>query len=202
MQFFWGTLVADLQNCQALTALIACRQRASAMLSGLCVLIGLTFASFPEDHAEWMTWSRVLMNVMRAILPENPDYGRFGSGIGLEFLTLAILLSPNSLQRMLSSKYLLFLGKMSFAIYLLHGALLRTILVWMLYGIRTSHKNMDGELITRKLTFPGGWILLAWQIIWLPMVYMLASLWTAYVDPWFDRLTSTLVDQITLKVFV
>lgn len=201
MQFFWGTLLADLQNHDAVNALIGSRPRASAVFSGLFILIGLTFASFPEDHAEWMTWSRLLLNFMRPILPGNPDFPRFGSGLGLNFITLGILFSPSHLQRALSSKYLLFFGKMSFAVYLLHGSLLRTTLVWMLFGVHTlpDHEDAAGIMAKTRLTFPGGLALIAWQIVWLPMLYGLAYLWTNHVDPWCDRLTNKLVDYVRLE---
>lgn len=201
MQFFWGTLLADLQHDDAATTLVASHPRASALLSGASVLVGLTFASFPEAHAEWMTWSRLLMAAMRPVLPGNPDYARFGSGIGLEFVTLGVFLSPGVLQRGLASRALLFFGRMSFAVYLLHGALLRTALVWMLYGVRArpEHEDADGFMVPTRLAYPGDWALVAWQVVWLPMLYGLASLWTAHVDPWCDRVTNKLVDCVRLE---
>lgn len=202
MQFFWGTLLADLQNHDAITALIASRPRASAVLSGVCMFIGLLVASFPEAHAEWMTWSRVLMDTMRAILPGNPDFPRFGSGLGLELITLSILLSPSILQKALASKYLLFFGRMSFAVYLLHGPLLRTTLVWMLYGVHTLPDHEDpalGLMVPTRLKFPGDLALIAWQLVWLPMLYGLANLWTVYVDPWCDRMTNKLVEYVKFE---
>lgn len=203
MQFFWGTLLADLQNNDAVTALIASRTRTSAILSILFILIGLTFASFPEVHAEWVPWSRHLMDVMSNILPgAAPDYPRFGSGLGLECLTLGILLSPSVLQRALASKYLLFFGRVSFAVYLLHGPLLRTTLVWMMYGVHELPPHEDpatGALVPTPFTYPGHLTLLAWQVVWLPMVYGLAILWTNYVDPWCDRMTNKLVEHVWLE---
>lgn len=200
MQFFWGTLLADLQNHTPTTQFIADRARLSQVLSFTLVLIGLTFASYPEGHAEWMTWSRVLLNVMRPVLPDNPDFPRFGSGIGLEFVALGILLSP-WLQRLLSSRYLLFLGRMSFAVYLLHGPLMKSTLVWMLYGVQLlpDHENEQGEMVITRLKYPGNLTLIAWQFVWLPMVYGIAHLWMAHVDPWCDRMTNKLVDYVKLE---
>ncbi|CAN8105421.1 unnamed protein product [Discula destructiva] len=199
MQFFWGVLIADLQNSDTVAAILARRQRSCAIISGLLVFIGLTFASFPEANAEWMTWSRVMINSLRPILPENPDFPRFASGIGLEFLTLGILLSP-SLQQLLSSRPLLFLGRMSFAVYLLHGTLLKTTLCWMLYGVQTlpDHEDELGNMVVTRLRYPGNLTLFAWQIVWMPMLYGIASLWMAYVDPWCDRMTNKLVEYVKL----
>lgn len=199
MQFFWGTLIADLQNSDTAAALVTRRPRTCATLSGFLVFFGLTIASFPEGSAEWMTWSRIMLNLMRPILPANPDFPRFSSGIGLELITLGIVLSP-TLQRLLSSRYLLFLGRMSFAVYLLHGPLLKTTLVWMIYGVQTlpDHDDGNGNMVLTRLRYPGHMSLLAWQIVWLPMLYCIANLWMTYVDPWCERLTNKLVESVKL----
>lgn len=199
MQFFWGTLIADLQNSDTAAALLMRRPRISAVLSGVFVFWGLTFASFPESNAEWMTWSRFLMDSMRPILPRNADFPGFSSGIGLEFITFGIFLSP-MLQRLLSSKYLLFLGRMSFAVYLLHGTLLKTTLVWMLYGVQTlpDHEDQNGNMVQTRLRYPGHISLIAWQIVWLPMLYGIANLWMTYVDSWCERMTNKLVERVRL----
>lgn len=201
MQFFWGALLADVQNHDDITALIASRPRTSAILSGFFILGGLTLASFPEAHPEWMPWSQQLLTFMTAILPAEPDFARFGSGLGLELITVGIVLSPSLLQRALASRYLLFFGKMSFAVYLLHGPLLRTTLVWLLYGVHTlpDHKDEEtGLMAMTRLTYPGDATLLAWLVPWLPMLYGVAHLWTAYVDLWCDRITNRLVERVGL----
>ncbi|KUI56385.1 hypothetical protein VP1G_03666 [Cytospora mali] len=200
MQFFWGTLIADMQNHPPTTQIIADRPRLCRVLSFMLVFIGLTFSSFPEGHAEWMTWSRILLKIMKPILPDNPDFPRFGSGIGLELIALGILLSP-WLQKVLSSRYLLFLGRMSFAVYLLHGPLMKSTLVWMLYGIQVlpDHENDQGEMVITRLKYPGNMTLIAWQLVWLPMVYGIAHLWMAHVDPWCDRMTNRLVEYVRLE---
>lgn len=199
MQFFWGAFIADLQNHPSTSQFISDRPRLSKILSAAFVFIGLTFASFPEGHAEWMTWSRILLDFMRPILPENPDFPRFASGIGLEFIALGVLLSP-PLQRLLSGRYLLFLGRMSFAVYLLHGPLMKTTLVWMLYGVVVppDHENDKGEMEMTRLKYPGNLALIMWQFIWLPMLYCVANFWMAYVDPWCERVTNRLVEYVTL----
>ncbi|KAL1850741.1 hypothetical protein Daus18300_012819 [Diaporthe australafricana] len=199
MQFFWGTFIADLQNHPSTSQFISNRLRISKILSASLVFVGLVFASFPEGHAEWMTWSRLLLDFMRPILPDNPDFPRFASGIGLELISLGILLSP-WLQKLLSGRYLLFLGRMSFAVYLLHGPLMKTTLVWMLYGVQVppDHENDSGDMEMTRLSYPGNMALVMWQFVWLPMLYGIANLWMAYVDPWCERMTNRLVEYVTL----
>lgn len=200
MQFFWGTLLADLQNNDATTALIASRPLASGILSGVLISLGLTLASYPEAHAEWTGWSRAMMGALTPFAPNLNDLPRLSSGLGLELLSAGVLLSP-ALQRALSSRYLLFLGRMSFAVYLLHGPLMRTTLVWMLYGVQTppDKETVTGELVIARLTYPGHLSLIAWQLVWLPMLYGIAHQWMTHVDPWCDRMTNKLVEYVRLE---
>lgn len=203
MQFFWGVLFADIQNHDTIPALLASRPRTSALLSTVFVLLGLTFASFPEIHPEWMAWSRFLTNAMEVIRPSTlVDLPRLGSGLGLNFLTLGILFSPSVLQRALASKYLLFFGRLSFAVYLLHGPLLRTTLVWMLYGVHAPPEgqvDLYGIQMPAILMYPGNMTLLACLLVWLPMLFGLAHLWTVHVDTWCDRMTNRLVEHVRLE---
>lgn len=200
MQFFWGTLIADLQNHPLTTEFITNRPRFCKALAVLLILAGLTLASFPESHAEWMAWSRALLDIMTPILPDRPDFPRFASGLGLELIALGVLLSP-WLQGLLSSRYLLFLGRMSFAVYLLHGQLLKTTLVWMLYGVHVppDHEDDQGGMVITRVKYPGNLTLVAWQLVWLPLVYGIAHLWMTYVDPWCERMTNRLVEYVKLE---
>ncbi|KAK7739642.1 hypothetical protein SLS53_005609 [Cytospora paraplurivora] len=200
MQFFWGTLIADLQNHTPTTQFIIDHRRLTKTLSFILLLTGLTFASFPEGDPDWMPWSRTLLDIMTAMSPENPDYPRFASAIGLECAVLGILLNPG-FQKVLSSRSLLFLGRMSFAVYLLHGPLMRTTLVWMLYGVRVppDHANGVGGMELTRLVYPGHLSLFACLVVWLPMVYGVAHLWMMYVDAWCERMSNRLVEFVVLE---
>lgn len=200
MQFFWGTFIADLQNHAPITQFTTDHRRLTRTLSFILILTGLSFASFPEGHPEWMAWSRTLLDIMTAISPDNPDYPRFASAIGLECAALGVLLNP-WLQKVLSSRHLLFMGRMSFTVYLLHGPLMRTTLVWMLYGVRVppDHANGAGAMELTRLAYPGHLGLLACLVVWLPMVYGVAHLWMAYVDAWCERVSNRLVEWVVLE---
>lgn len=197
MQFFWGVFLSDLQNNEAAAALLNERRRLCRLLSAALLVFGFTIASFPEGHPEWMPWSQAQKNFMTPILPRRPDYPRFATGIGLEFITLGLHFNP-WLRDLLATRPLLWLGKQSFAVYLLHGPLIRTVLIWMLYGttMPPNVKNKEGKIVPGRLRFPGtaklGWSLL----IWIPMNYGAAMLWTGYVDPWCARMTERLVGRI------
>ncbi|XDG05073.1 hypothetical protein ABKA04_004688 [Annulohypoxylon sp. FPYF3050] len=199
MQFFWGVFLCDLQNHPPATEWLTRRARLSQVLAVVFLFLGLYVASFPEGHPEWATWSNYQFKVLRQILPKDPDFPRFASGIGLELITLGLHFSP-ALRDILSSKVLLWFGKQSFAVYLLHGPLLRSVLCWMVYGIRVPPPitNDKGETIHGTLMFPSGWRLMISLPFWIPLNYGAAMLWTGYVDPWCATLTEKIVGKVML----
>ncbi|KAI0123570.1 acyltransferase family-domain-containing protein [Xylariales sp. AK1849] len=197
MQFFWGVFLCDLQNHPTANDFIASRPRTCRLLATVFLLSGCFVASYPEGHPEWMAWSAWLHRLLVNILPKDPDFPRFGSGLGLELITLGIHFSP-FLKDVLSGKYLLWLGKQSFAVYLLHGPLLRWVLCWMVYGTRLPADiiNDNGEAVPGQLHFPGGYRLLMWLPIWIPLNYGVALMWTTYVDPWCAQITEQVVGHV------
>jgi len=194
---FWGVLVAELQF-EPTTARFIDQQRVLApILSAAFIFTGFYVASYPESHQEWMPWSDKMTHFLRPNLPKDPDFPRFTSGIGLVLGSLGIILSPR-VQEILSSKILLFFGKMGFAVYLLHGTLMKTVLAWMMYGfsIPADTKNDKGEVQITRIKYPGHTRLLTCLPFFLPLLYSLAYAWTQHVDPWCERMTNKLVEKI------
>lgn len=194
---FWGVLIAELQFEPATARFIDQQRILAPVLSAVLVFAGFYIASYPEQHAEWMPWSDNLTHFLKPNLPENPDMPRFASGIGLMLAAVGIVLSPR-LQEILSSRILLFFGKMGFAVYLLHGTLMKTILSWMLYGFNVPADHMDdkGELQITRMKYPGHQSLFLCLLFFFPILYSSAYAWTQYVDPWCERMTSKLVNYI------
>ncbi|KAH8668651.1 hypothetical protein BX600DRAFT_261418 [Xylariales sp. PMI_506] len=197
MQFFWGVFMCDLQNLPLANNFIASRRGMSMMIAGFFLFSGCFLASYPEGHHEWQSWSEWQHSLLVKIVPQNADFPRFGSGLGLVMITLGIHFSP-FIKDVLSSKYLLWLGKQSFAVYLLHGPLLRWLLCWMVYGTHLPPNvvNGEGQTVPGKLIFPGNYKLLIWLPIWIPLNYGVALLWTTYVDPWCAQLTEEIVSHV------
>ncbi|KAF4637797.1 hypothetical protein G7Y89_g273 [Cudoniella acicularis] len=198
MQFFFGAFLSDLSQHEAHIAWCQARKWPSRILSPIFIIFGLLLASYPEDHQEWMTWSQLMKDWSVWFFPENSQVPQFYSGVGLEFIALGIHFSP-SVKGILSHKHLLWFGKNSFAVYLLHGGLLRSILTWMFYGFTTPADVIfeDGHIEPGPpLNICGRARFWFWLPIWFIILYSLANLWTRYVDPWCARVTETLVKYV------
>ncbi|KAI0594220.1 acyltransferase family-domain-containing protein [Biscogniauxia sp. FL1348] len=200
MQFFWGVFLCDVQNHPSAIEWLTNRPNMSRILATIFLVLGLYVASYPEQHPEWATWSLHQFQVLKQIVPEKAEFPRYGSGIGLQLITIGLHFSPG-IRDVLSSKPLLWLGKQSFAVYLLHGPLLRSVLCWMVYGIHLPPDitNDQGQTVPGKLIFPSGWRLLISLPFWIPLNYGAAMLWTGYVDPWCAKLTEKIVGYIMLE---
>lgn len=200
MQVFFGAFLSELAQTPSHTAWCAARKWTSRVLSPALVFIGLLLASYPEHNPDWMPWSNAMLQASVYIFPKDCETPRFYSGLGLEFIALGIHFSPG-FKALLSNKYLLWFGKNSFAVYLLHGNMLRTILVWMYFGFKVPgdiiHED-GGVERAPNLPMPGRvrfWFFLP---IWFVILYSVANLWTKHVDPWCARMTESLVHYVTV----
>lgn len=206
MQFFFGLFLADLQTSyppQTRSRLepdakSASRFRFQNFLGPLLVLTGLVLASYPEDHTEYQQWSRVLQRLSAWILPAGYDVPRYFTAFGLELIVLGIHFSP-TMRNLLSNPTLLWLGRNSFAVYLLHGSLIRSVLTWMLYGIRAPREFVgdDGQILREQLLMKGKWAVAFWVPVWFCLLYTCAEAWTRVVDPWCARVTVALERYVT-----
>ncbi|RKF71412.1 putative acyltransferase family protein [Golovinomyces cichoracearum] len=194
MLFFFGVFLSDLSQHPSHINWLANQKWFSRVLSPLLILFGLFLASYPEDQVQWVHWSRLMGQYSVYIFPKDNETPRFYTGVGLIFICLGIHIS-NSVKEILSHKYLLWFGKNSFAVYLLHGTLLRTILVWMYFGIFVPPDitHEDGTVERGHLNYPGRLRWYFWMPIWFCILYWTASIWTKYVDPWCARVTEVLV---------
>lgn len=189
MQFFFGFFMADLQSLPAAAPAALSPTRARRFLqlfhAPILLFLGLYLASYPERDAEHLTWSRQLHTIGALILPDGYDIARFYTAWGLELIVLGIHFSPKA-KDVLSNQTFLWLGKNSFAVYLIHGALMRTVLTYCLYGFRmpSDVRHEDGSVTPGDKLKLGGTLRMAfWIPIFLVLLYSVAHVWTTRVDP-------------------
>jgi len=190
MQFFFGTFLSELSQEPAHVAWLKDHRWPARTLTPIFMAFGFMLASYPEKNPEWRPWSAFMERWAHTLFPIEAEIMRYYTGLGLVFITMGIHFS-SGVKDVLSNKYLLWFGKNSFAVYLLHGTLIRTVLVWMLFGVKLpADVEQDGKMVpgpALKICGRVGWYF--WVPIWLVLLYSIANQWTKHVDPFCARLT-------------
>jgi len=190
MQFFFGTFLSELSQEPTHINWLKERKWPGRTLTPLFIIFGLMLASYPEKNPEWSPWSQFMEKWAYTFFPKESEIPRYYSGLGLIFIALGIHFST-SVKDVLANRYLLWFGKNSFAVYLLHGTLLRTVLVWMLFGVTLpADVEVDGKMEPGpplKICGRVGWYF--WVSVWLVLLYSVANQWTKHVDPFCARST-------------
>ncbi|KAF5249544.1 hypothetical protein FANTH_5137 [Fusarium anthophilum] len=194
MQFWWGVFMNDLHNSRLYQRISWSKSRYIPFFGFLSVAVGLFIASFPESRIDLAPWSRWQNQILSAIVPKDSEFPKFASSFGFCLLTIGGALLPGYTD-ILSHRVLVWLGKRSFAVYLLHGTLLRWLLTWMVYGnaLSPNLQVQQPESVSSKLVYAGNTWLLFCLPAWLGLLYGLAEIWTRYVDTAAERFTSQLV---------
>lgn len=193
--------LCDLASHPPVQEFITSKRWLSNIVSPLLIFFGLYIASFPEGRAEFFPWSKRLLQVSPYIFPrEPPNLPKRWTAIGVDFAIFGIWLSP-TIKEFLSNRVLMYMGRNSFAVYLTHGTLLRTVLVWFLYGISGqpwhTTKNDKGEVQQPEpLKRRGPHAFIIGIPVWMCIVYVVAHYWTVYVDSWCARMTQKLEDLV------
>ncbi|KAJ6014931.1 hypothetical protein N7540_009522 [Penicillium herquei] len=205
MQAIYGMFLSDLSYEVSFKEFVDNHKWGRRIVAALLVSSGLFICSYPGEHPEWATWSNYMFKAAHYIFPPEVNIGKRYSAIGVDLIILAIYISPST-KDFLSNRLLLWLGKQSFAVYLVHGTLLRTVLCWMLYGI--SGQPWDGEPVDSNgqplldengeplhphwLPIRGPWVVGISIPAWIALVYLCATLWTSYVDPFCAKMAHKL----------
>lgn len=154
----------------------------------IILLLGLHFCGFPETNWEWASWSRHLHSLGGLIFPAGGELYRYWPSVGVQFITLAIMLLP-VLQRVLSSPPLLWLGGASFPIYLIHGPIIRSVLAWLLFGLRepiVQYEYDESGTVKSEyqvLPMPSGWMYMLALPVFFAILFASAHAWNLLIEP-------------------
>jgi len=165
-------------------------------------ILGLILSSYPENQAETAFWSSSLSYLGSFIIPAGGDCWRSFTSLGAQFIVLSLIFS-HPLQKPFSHPFLTWLGRISLPVYLLHGPLMRTVLVWMVFGLKVppivQSTDKDGNTFNMQplIGLPGLPRTLISIAVFLALLLLSAHVWSVYVDRWCDNIMKW-VDQRVL----
>ncbi|KIW19651.1 hypothetical protein PV08_00225 [Exophiala spinifera] len=197
---FAGIMLAEMSLAGGAEAL----SDISPILAPLSILVGLFVMSYPGGYPDAASWSRMMHAFGLRFLPTEAVDRMYGSlgGIALVF---GIIISPHA-HCVLSSKPLEWLGKVSFAIYLLHGMLLRTVFAWLLHlgqSLTPFVENEDGiDVDVNRYPVPGFFQCAFATVVSAACIAAASQVWTLKFDPLFGKITATLEGVTAGKSFV
>lgn len=135
------------------------------------------------------------------LIPAGTDAPRRFSSFAVQLCAIAVFTSAG-LREALSNKYLRWLGHHSFAVYLVHGTILRTIGVWIIYGMsgepwRPAGVNEDGSPQEQEWLHRRGWIATPFSVVvFVLLTYTAAWAWMRWVDSACHRTTMWLEERV------
>ncbi|KAJ5590693.1 hypothetical protein N7450_004665 [Penicillium hetheringtonii] len=160
------------------------------------VLLGLYLCSFPDQYAEQTAWSSQLARIGDVIFPKNSNVSRYFASIGAQMVCLGVMLSP-TLRQALSNRVLLWLGSISFPLYLIHGPLMRSVLVYLLYlpmsfGFKPA-RLADGTPDPESyIPTPNACRLVVILCLFFSFLLYVVRLWSIHVEPKLGTATQSL----------
>lgn len=154
---------------------------------------GLLLMSFPSEFQDWTPWSNFLLHWHHKLAPHNAELMRFWPTIGAQILTLSFVMSPH-FRRALSRPWLLWLGKISFPLYLLHGSFMRSILAWILFSRQQITEIEEGGKKFMRYPLPGTPTFLVAMPIFFVILFTATHFWAIKVEPYFGIMTKTAED--------
>ncbi|KAL8868760.1 MAG: hypothetical protein Q9174_004772, partial [Haloplaca sp. 1 TL-2023] len=196
---FCGIFLAELSGDGDVASFMEAHPYFQAVGSASLIFTGLFFCSYPEEHAEWARWSSSLQHLGHWFFPRDVELARYYPGLGADIIALGVMFNTTA-KKLLSLRFLCWMGKLSWPVYLIHAPLIRTILTWVLFGASVRPQQGKDE---NGNQLPPGWLPIAnrWVVLFaIPLFYVFlyraAGLWSSYVDPWCTNVTQRFEDMV------
>ncbi|KAL8959538.1 MAG: hypothetical protein Q9193_003623 [Seirophora villosa] len=186
---FTGILLAELNHSEYPLRLA----RYSPLFALPLLVVGLVFMSFPSQFQDWAPWSDRLLQWYWKIAPANAELSRFWPTIGAQVLTFSIIMSPH-LRRALSHRWFLWLGKLSFPLYLLHGSFMRSVLAWLLFSRQQITEIEEEGQKHMRYPLPGVATFMVVMPIFFVILFTATHFWAIKIEPYFGIITKTAED--------
>ncbi|KAK6383972.1 hypothetical protein LTS17_003264 [Exophiala oligosperma] len=195
---FAGIILAEMSLVGGAEAL----SKVSHILSPSSILTGLFLMSYPGGYPDAASWSRRMHAFGVRFLPGESVDRMYGS-LGGIVLVFGIIISPHA-RWVLSQRPLEWLGKVSFAIYLLHGMLLRTIFAWVLHLGQSLtpfvQTGEDGrEFYVNRYPVPGFFQCAFATMVLAACLAVASQIWNLKLEPVFGKITTRLERVATGK---
>ncbi|KXX76092.1 hypothetical protein MMYC01_204176 [Madurella mycetomatis] len=208
-----GTLLAELAQHRPTQNFITTHQRLlTFVVAPILLLIGGYIGSYPQEHEDWAPWSNSLHRFLvnpddeghnrgSFLVPKGAGVHRRTSAIFIMCTAISISISP-LLQKLLSHRILIWLGHHSFAVYLVHGTILRTVGIWIAYGITgepwtLAGTNEDGSKQEQEWLHPKSWShKFVAILVFVSLTYTAAWAWMKWVDTSCARATQWLEERV------
>ncbi|KAF2402170.1 hypothetical protein EJ06DRAFT_328104 [Trichodelitschia bisporula] len=166
-----------------------------AVLPPILMAVGMFICGYPQDAPGNAPWSAVMERIMTAITPEGTDLRRHWDSLGATMILVGIFTCEPA-RRVLTSSVCNYMGRVSFAVYLLHNQLIKTLLTWMVY-LPSAMKPQVDEMGNPKDLARGPPLQMGCAIAtFFYMLYRLAGLWNRWVDPMCVRVVGAVIRRM------
>lgn len=196
---FTGVLLAEF----SLSTLPSRLAPYSGFLTPPLAVFSLVLMSYTQHAPKLQPWSRVLHAFGTNYLPGDAEdsLDRTYGGIGGALLLASIIISPHA-RFALSRKPLKWLGKVSFAIYLLHGTVLRTVFSWILFFGQDLQEFVEQDQhgfshSEWKYVVPGALHCGFATAFSLVSILFVSHMWSIKIEPVLAKITTKLEKLVT-----
>ncbi|KAL8642332.1 MAG: hypothetical protein Q9228_000954 [Teloschistes exilis] len=157
------------------------------------VICSLVLMSYPSQFQDWAPWSDFLTRGFMKIAPVNAEKMRFWPTLGAQLFVFTIVMSPH-LRRFLSHRWFLWLGKISFPLYLLHGSFMRSVLAWLLFSRQQITEIEEEGQKHMRYPLPGVPTFVFVMPVFFVILFTATHFWAVKVEPYFGVMTKTAED--------